>query len=288
MVGHVQSVRTRGRQRDRGLTVQQAAGRRGNVLIDRVVHELMPEHDAVAGLVEQLGVERVVELRDDLGRRPVGDGGDVAERHGIAEHRGDLQQLQRPRGQVPQAANHQGTKRCRQLRGGRLDAVAGSAQHAFVGQRAQHGHGPQRVPAGLGQQGGQRGTGRRPEHVTGERGQIVRRQRSELQRARSPGREIVEQPDRLGRQRRRPSRRHDEQRRQRQLPCHRRDGQQARAVGPVDVLGDQQHRSLRARRLHQVHDLLDDLVLDVAGGRRRRRSALAGQQGADRCPARVR
>jgi len=27
----------------------------------------------------------------------------------------------------------------------------------------------------------------------------------------------------------------------------------------VDILGHQQHRALGARRLHQVHDLLDDL-----------------------------
>jgi hypothetical protein len=31
----------------------------------------------------------------------------------------------------------------------------------------------------------------------------------------------------------------------------------------MDVFGHQQHRALSARPLHQVHDLLDDPVLDV-------------------------
>src|SRR6185312_11681392 len=37
----------RGHQGYRGLTVQKAAGRRRQVLIDRVVHQLVPEHDPV-------------------------------------------------------------------------------------------------------------------------------------------------------------------------------------------------------------------------------------------------
>jgi len=109
MIRHLQPVRARGHQRDRGLTVQKAAGRRRHVLIDRVVHELVPEHDPVVSLVQKLSVERVAELPDDLGRRPAGDSGHIAQRHGIAEHRRDLQQLQRCRRQVPQAANHQVT-----------------------------------------------------------------------------------------------------------------------------------------------------------------------------------
>ena len=95
VIRHVQGIRTCGHQRERRLAVQEAAGRRRDVLIDRVVHELVPEHDPVVGLVEQLRVERLAELPDYLGRRPAGDGGDIAERHGIAEHRGDLQQLER-------------------------------------------------------------------------------------------------------------------------------------------------------------------------------------------------
>jgi len=91
VIRHVQSVRARGHQRDRGLTVQKTAGRRRHVLIDRVVHELVPEHDLVVTLVEKLSVERVAELPDDLGRRLAGDSGDIAKRHGIAKHRRDLQ-----------------------------------------------------------------------------------------------------------------------------------------------------------------------------------------------------
>jgi hypothetical protein len=53
----------------------------------------------------------------------------------------------------------------------------------------------------------------------------------------------------------------------------------------VDIFRHQQHRALGAGLIHQVHDLLDDLVLDIASGRRP--SALAGQQRADHSPARV-
>ena len=95
MIRHVQPVRAHSHQRDRGLTVQQAAGRRRQVPVDRVVHELVPEHHPAAGLVQKLSIERVGELPDDLGRWPAGDSGDIAKRDGIAEHRRDLQQLQR-------------------------------------------------------------------------------------------------------------------------------------------------------------------------------------------------
>jgi hypothetical protein len=42
-----------------------------------------------------------------------------------------------------------------------------------------------------------------------------------LQGGRALGRQIIEQPDRLGRQRRRPGGHHDKQRRRRQLPNYR-------------------------------------------------------------------
>ena len=109
MIRHLQPVRARGHQRDRGLTVQKAAGRRRHVPVDRVVHELVPEHHPVAGPVQKLGVERAAELPGDLGRRPAGDSGAVANRHGIAEARRDLQQLQRRPRPVPPAAGPPGT-----------------------------------------------------------------------------------------------------------------------------------------------------------------------------------
>jgi hypothetical protein len=113
--------------------VQKAAGGRRHVLVDRIVHELMSEHDPAAGLVEKLCLEGVAELSDDLGRRPSGDSGHIAKRHCVAEHRSDLQQLQRRPRQVPQAANHQVTQRGRQLRRRRLDAVPDATQHSFIG-----------------------------------------------------------------------------------------------------------------------------------------------------------
>ncbi|HTQ88747.1 MAG TPA: hypothetical protein VMK84_04565 [Streptosporangiaceae bacterium] len=54
------------------------------------------------------------------------------------------------------------------------------------------------------------------------------------------------------------------------------------------IFGHQQHRALGARRLYQVHDFLDEPVLDAASGPGRRPSVLASQQRADRSPARVR
>ncbi len=134
MIGDVQKIRAGGRQGDRRLAMQETAGRRGNVLIDRIVHQLVPKHDPVASLVEQLRVERGAELRDDLGRPPAGDGGDIAERHRIAEHRRNLQQLEGRRRQVPQAANHQVAHRSRELRGRRLNDVPGRAQQPFLSQ----------------------------------------------------------------------------------------------------------------------------------------------------------
>ena len=148
-----QRIRTRGHQRHRGLAMQQAAGRARHVPVDRVVHELVPEHDPVVGHVEQLGVERVAKLPHHVSGWTACDGRDITERDGIAEDRRDLQELQRGRREVPQAANHEVTERGRQLEGRRLHAVPVPAQHASVGQRAQHGDDPQRVPAGLGQHG---------------------------------------------------------------------------------------------------------------------------------------
>ena len=79
VLGDGQVVRTSRHQRHRGLAVQETPGRRWHVPVDRVVHELVPEHDTLVGLVEQLGVERVAELGNHLGRRAARDSGDIAE-----------------------------------------------------------------------------------------------------------------------------------------------------------------------------------------------------------------
>jgi hypothetical protein len=78
MIRHVQSIRAHGHQRDRGLTVQKAADRRRHVLIDRFMHELVPEHNPVGSFTEELSVEHVAELPVHLGRRPSGDSGEMA------------------------------------------------------------------------------------------------------------------------------------------------------------------------------------------------------------------
>ncbi len=113
MVRDMEPIRASGRQRFGGLTVQQTAGRRGYLLIDRVVHELMPEYNAVVGRVEQLRGERLVQLADDFRGRPARHRGDVAQRHRVAEHCRDLQELQRRGRQVSKAANNQGAQRSR-------------------------------------------------------------------------------------------------------------------------------------------------------------------------------
>ena len=85
-------------------------------------------------LVQELGIERVAELPDHLGRRSAGDGRDVAKGNGIAQNSRDLQQFQRCRGQVAKPPNHKVTQRGRQLRGRHVDDVPGAAQQSFIGQ----------------------------------------------------------------------------------------------------------------------------------------------------------
>ncbi len=134
MVRHVQSISASGHEHDRCLAMQEAADRGRHVLVDRVMHELVPEHDAFVSLVQELSIERGTELPDHLGRRPAGDSGDVAKRNGIAQNSRDLQQFQRCRGQVAKPPNHEVTQRGRQLRGRHVDDVPGAAQQSFIGQ----------------------------------------------------------------------------------------------------------------------------------------------------------
>ena len=86
MIRHIQRIRTRRHQRHRRLTVQKTSRRRRHVLVDRLVHELMPEDDALVRLVEKLSVERIAQPAHYLRWRPVGDSSDIAKRHGIAQH----------------------------------------------------------------------------------------------------------------------------------------------------------------------------------------------------------
>ena len=289
MIRHVQSIRARGHQRDRGLTVQKAAGRRRYVLVDGVVHELVPEHDPVVRLVEKLSVERVAELPDHLGRRAAGDGGDVAERHGVAEHRRDLQQLQRCRsagaagGEPPGRSARPAAPSvvASTLSPVRRNIPSSSSERSMA--TAHNG-----FPPALASMAVRAGPGDAPSTATGEHGHVVGRQRLEAQGARAPSRQIIEQPDHLGRQRRRPGGHHDEQRRQRQLPRHRRDRQQACAVRPVDVLGHQQHRALGRTTSPPGPRSPRRPGTGCRRRPRRRPGALAGQQRADRSPAWVR
>jgi hypothetical protein len=89
MIRHVQSISAPGHEHDRCLTVQKAAGRRGHVLVDRVMHELVSEHDPFIRLVQEPSVERVAELPDHLGRRSAGDSRDIAKGNGIAQNSRD-------------------------------------------------------------------------------------------------------------------------------------------------------------------------------------------------------
>ena len=146
VIRDVERIRPGVHQRECRLPVQETARRCGNLLIDRVVDELVPKHDAVACLVEQLRVERLVELSDELGRLAVGDRTHVAQRDGIAEHRRDLQQLQRLARQMSETTDHQIPDRRGELGAGRVHLVVAS-QQTFVVERAQHRRGPERVPS---------------------------------------------------------------------------------------------------------------------------------------------
>jgi hypothetical protein len=87
--------------------VQDAPGRGRHLLVDRVVHELVAEDDPLVDPVEQLGVVRLAQLPRGLRRRSAGDGGHVAQRHRVAEHGRDPEQLQRRPGEVTEPPVHQ-------------------------------------------------------------------------------------------------------------------------------------------------------------------------------------
>ncbi len=107
MVGHVQPGRTRGHERGGRVTVQHPAGGGRYVLIDRVVHELVPERDTIAVHVEELVVEGGLEAPGDLGRWAANHRGQGTDRHGIAEHRSDPEQVERRGRQALEATDHQ-------------------------------------------------------------------------------------------------------------------------------------------------------------------------------------
>jgi hypothetical protein len=79
MLGDGEVVRTRGHQGHRGLAMQEAPGGGRHVPVDRVMHELVPEHDSLVGLVEQLGVERIAQSGHYLGRCKTRNGRDIPE-----------------------------------------------------------------------------------------------------------------------------------------------------------------------------------------------------------------
>ena len=269
------------------LPVQQASGGQRHVLVDRVMDELVPEDDPVTGLVEKLGVERLAELGDHLDGGSTGDGGDVAQGHGVTEHGGHLEQLASRRRQVAEATKHEVLQRDRQLGGRRIDEVTVPAQHSLVGQRAQHGHGPERVAAGLGEHLGQRGPGWCIELTTCERADLLGRQRLQPQGPGALRLEVLEQPRHVGREAGGPGR-HDDPQWSQGEPSHERgDHRQARTVRPVDVLGHQQDGPGGARRLDEIDDLVDDPELHIARPRRRRAGGPAGKKRADRGAARV-
>ena len=111
------------------------------------------------------------------------------------------------------------------------------------------------------------GPGGAPSSSVGEGGHARRRPAGGGAGCAPRRREVVEESHDVRRQGRRPGRHDEEQRRERQPPGDGRERQQAPAVGPVDVLGHEEHRALGARGLHEVHDLLDDPVLEVADRR---------------------
>lgn len=94
VVCHREPISTRGHQRRCGLAVEEASGGRWCVPVDRVMDQLVAEHDPVVDLIEQLHVEGLAETADDVGRRSVRHRRDVADRHRITERCRDAEQLE--------------------------------------------------------------------------------------------------------------------------------------------------------------------------------------------------
>ena len=198
VVGHLKEVRAAGDQRERGLAVQTAAGRRGHMPVDRVVNELVPEHDAFVVLVETRASYAAPSCSRHHG--VTGDGGDVAERHGVAEHGRDPQQVERSGRQVAPAGEPPGrswtsaaptsSPRRRRLRGAAAPTV--SVLNIAIVHSG--------FPTCLVQQGERARTRGAPSSLRRKNGQIGGGQGPEMQGVRAGGGQVVEQPERISRQ----------------------------------------------------------------------------------------
>ncbi len=200
VVGDLQEVGSGVCESSGGIAVENPADGCGHVLIDRIVHELVAEHDGVTVFTEEAGVERIPELRDDLGRRSTGDRGHVMDRDAVAEHRRDLTQLERRLGQEAEPPNDEIAQGIRELGCRQLRRLPVAAQHALVRQRAEHLHDPQRIAAALASAPVRPGRGR-AELAARERVDVVGRQRPESYRTGARGERVVEELIQLGRTR---------------------------------------------------------------------------------------
>ncbi|WP_207555998.1 hypothetical protein [Intrasporangium flavum] len=206
---------------DRRLPVQPPPRGPGDVQVDGVVHQLVAEDDPPVALVEQLRVEGATELRHHLHRREVRHGRDVAQRHGVTEHRRHLEQLQRGGRQVAQASHDELGEGGRQLPRRRLDALAVPPEVTRVGEGPHDGDDPERVAIGLVEQGREHGARVGPQDAPGDGTDVVGGQRVERDGARAGPGEVLEQTRHLGRHRRGSVGHDDEQRRQGQPSHHR-------------------------------------------------------------------
>jgi hypothetical protein len=102
--------------------------RLGHVLVDRVPHKLMAEHQRGAFAAEQSGLDGWTEFLDQLAGPTVGDTREVNEREGVAQQRGAPQRRHRWVGQVAEPAHDELAQRIGKLRAGGLCARSGQIE----------------------------------------------------------------------------------------------------------------------------------------------------------------
>jgi hypothetical protein len=93
-------------------------------VVDRIVHQLVPEYDGLALLAEEPSLERFAKAGDNLDGRSASHGGEVVNRYCVTQDRGNLQKLDGRVGEVAKPADDQPMHGIRQLGRRRLDGSA--------------------------------------------------------------------------------------------------------------------------------------------------------------------
>jgi hypothetical protein len=263
------------------VTVQRLAYGRGDVLIDRLLHELVPEGDATTLLIQQLPAERLGEISDDGRLITPRHDSEVSNGHRITKDGAELEDLERTSGEIVHPTQHQIAHRARQLVTHGLDAVAVPRQPSLCDQRSQQFHDEQRIAGRPLHDGGEQYAGSCTKllpyqrvHLSATKG----RQAAEVGSHSAAG--FPQHVERC-RPRRGTARQYHQQRNVCEPMRDRRGRGQGRIVGPVQVLEHQENRCLGTQHLEQIGHLLDDLEPRVT-------AALVQEEAADGRPSHVR